>query len=308
MNKGILGHLNPFSRLVFVIMLMIVCFVITALAGMLLTIPFFHINLFSDMSVLADFGNPETIGLLKFFQILQSIGLFILPALLAGLLFEKSAFGYNGLNRLPRPIVFLLVIGLMFASLPLINWLSSLNEMMKLPASLSGLEKWMKDTEEEAGKITEAFLDVTTAGGFFVNLLMIAIIPAIGEELFFRGILQRLLGEWFRNIHVAVFVTAFLFGAIHMQFYGLMPRVFLGLVFGYFYVWTGSLWVPVLAHFLNNGAAVIISFIAARGMIKTNYEDFGATDNIFLIAGSILFTTLLLYLVKAFSGSRQLQS
>ena len=126
--------------------------------------------------------------------------------------------------------------------------------------------------------------------------LRINLMPVFGPQRAFAGILQ------FDDL------TAFLFGAIHMQFYGLMPRVFLGLVFGYFYVWTGSLWVPVLAHFLNNGAAVIISFIAARGMIKTNYEDFGATDNIFLIAGSILFTTLLLYLVKAFSGSRQLQS
>ena len=183
-----------------------------------------------------------------------------------------------------------------------------MNEMMKLPVSLSGLEKWMKDTEEEAGRITDAFLEVSTTGGFLVNLMMIAIIPAIGEELFFRGILQRLFSEWFRNVHIAVFFTAFLFGAIHMQFYGLLPRVILGVMFGYFYVWTGSLWVPILAHFLNNGAAVIVSFLAGKGVIKTNYEDFGATDNVFLITGSILFTVFLLYLVKVFSDKKLLQS
>jgi membrane protease YdiL (CAAX protease family) len=290
MKVGILGHLKPFSRLVFVIMLMIACFVITAVAGTLIAIPLFHVNLFRDVTLLSDFDNPDSIALLKFFQILQSAGLFIFPALLAGFLFENNTFGYGGLKKFPKPVVFLLVTGIMFASLPMINWLSSVNEMMRLPTALGGLEQWMKDTEEEAGKITEAFLDVSTAGGFLVNLLMIAIIPAIGEELFFRGVLQRLLGEWFKNRHVAIFLTAFIFGAIHMQFYGLLPRVMLGLMFGYFYVWTDSLWVPVLAHFLNNGAAVVVSFMAGRGLIKTSYEDFGSTDNVFLITGSILFT------------------
>jgi len=304
MSNGILKYLNPFSRLLFVILMMIACFLLTAIAGMLLAIPMFHINLFRDMSVLSDFDNPGAISLLKFFQILQSVGLFILPALIAGWLFERNTLVYNGLNKSPGGVLALLVLGIMMASLPAINWLSSLNEMMKLPAGLSGLEQWMKDTEEQAGKITEAFLDVTTVGGFLVNLLMIAIIPAIGEELFFRGILQRLLGEWFRNIHVAVFVTAFLFGAIHMQFYGLLPRVLLGLMFGYFYVWSESLWVPILAHFINNGAAVIVSFIAAKGMIDTKYEDFGATSNVYLIIISFLATGFLLFMMRKLTSRK----
>jgi len=126
---------------------------------------------------------------------------------------------------------------------------------------------------------------------------MIAIIPAIGEELFFRGVMQRIFSDWFKNMHVAIFFTAFLFAAIHMQFYGMLPRMMLGVLFGYLYYWTGSLWVPVFAHFLNNGAAVIVSYLSSRGFISSGYEDFGATNNFFLIAGSIVFTSFLLFMV-----------
>ena len=126
---------------------------------------------------------------------------------------------------------------------------------------------------------------------------MIAIIPSVGEELFFRGLLQRLFSEWFRNVHIAIFVTSFLFAAIHMQFYGFLPRMMLGILLGYLFYWTGSIWIPVFAHFLNNGSAVILSFLINRGTISSGYEDFGATENLFLIASSILFTGGLLYLV-----------
>jgi len=71
----------------------------------------------------------------------------------------------------------------------------------------------------------------------------------------------------------------------------------LGVLFGYLYYWTGSLWVPVFAHFLNNGAAVIVSYLSSRGFISSGYEDFGATNNFFLIAGSIVFTSFLLFMV-----------
>jgi hypothetical protein len=183
----------------------------------------------------------------------------------------------------------------MMVSAPFISELVSLNEMMKLPSAFGGLEKWMKDTEEEAAQITTKFLDVHSAGGFLVNMLMIAIIPALGEEMMFRGLLQRLLGEWFKNIHVAIFVTAFIFGAIHFQFYGLLPRMMLGVMFGYLYFWTGTLWAPVFAHFINNGTAVILSYLSNRGTIHANYENFGSTDNIFLIILSLVLTGFLLY-------------
>jgi membrane protease YdiL (CAAX protease family) len=212
------------------------------------------------------------------------------------------------MKKIPPGSILLMILIIMMVSLPLISGMISLNEMMKLPASLGGMEKWMKETEDQAARITEKFLDVHSMGGLAVNMLMIAVIPAIGEELMFRGLFQRLLGEWFKNIHIAIFLAAFLFGAIHLQFYGLLPRMMLGVMFGYLYLWTGTLWAPIFAHFLNNGAAVLVSYLSNTGVIHADYEKFGSTDNVFLITGSALFTGVLLYATFIMSKKKNRES
>jgi uncharacterized protein len=297
MKDPLLGHLSPSAKLIFVFLLVIASFAILSLAGMLLAIPLFHVNLFKDAAVLADFRDPGSVPLLKYLQILQSISLFIIPALFAGFFFGRTTGSYLGLNKISTFRLFLVTILIMFVSLPVISWATSMNEMLKLPDFMKGLEGWMKETEEKAAELTESFLKVDTVEGLLFNLLVIAVIPSIGEELFFRGLLQRLLAELFRNVHLAIFVIAFLFAAIHLQFYGFLPRMLLGILFGYLFYWTGSLWIPIFAHFLNNGSAVIISYLENRGMVSAGYEDFGATNDLFLISGSILFTAALLYLV-----------
>jgi uncharacterized protein len=297
MKDSLFGHLSAPAKLIFVFILVIVCFIILSMIGILLAIPLFHVNLLKDISVYTDYHDPESVPILKYLQIIQSISLFILPPLLAGFFFGKNTGNYLGLNKSSTGRIFFATILIMFVSLPMISWATSLNEMIRLPDFMKGIEDWMKETEEQAAGLTESFLKVNTTGGLLVNLLMIAVIPSIGEELFFRGLLQRLFSEWFRNVHIAILITAFLFAAIHLQFYGFIPRMLLGILFGYLFYWTGSIWIPIFAHFLNNGSAVIISFLANRGTVSSGYEDFGATENLFLIAGSILFTAGLLYMV-----------
>jgi membrane protease YdiL (CAAX protease family) len=155
----------------------------------------------------------------------------------------------------------------------------------------------MRITEEEAAKLTETFLKMPTIGSFLFNIFMIALLPAIGEEFMFRGLLQRLLKEWLGNIHLAIFISAFLFSALHMQFYGFFPRMLLGIMFGYLFYWSGSLWVPICAHFINNGSAVIFSYLGQCGFLSGNYEDFGATENVFLILVSGLIILVLFFFV-----------
>ena len=276
-------------------MLVIVGLLLALLVSILLTMLQYHTNLAGTISLLSDNNNPSLVSLLKEIQILQSVFLFIIPAFTAAWLFERNTLGYFGMKKIPGGSVLFFTVLIMFVSLPLINWMVTLNEMMKLPEAMKGIETWMKTAEDQAAQITESFLNVHSTGGFVVNMLMIAVIPAIGEELLFRGLFQRLFGEWFRNIHIAIFLSAFLFGAIHLQFYGLLPRMMLGVMFGYLYLWTGTLWVPVLAHFINNGAAVVISYLSNNGVIHTGYENFGSTDNMFLVAGSVAFTATLLY-------------
>ena len=295
MKTGVLADLSPFAKLLFVILLVIAGFIIFFLAGILLAIPLYHVNLLTNMNVLSEYNDPKSVSILKYFQVIQSIGFFIIPSLLAGWFFEATPASYLKINRSSPVILFTLVVVIMFVSLPAINWTISLNEMMKLPEAFQGIEQWMKDTEEQAAQLTTAFLNTETIRGLAVNLFMIALLPAIGEEMLFRGILQRLFSEWFRNAHVAILFTAFIFAAIHLQFYGILPRMLLGALFGYLFWWSGSLWVPIFAHFLNNGAAVVMSFLASRNVIAQDYEDFGSTDNVLFIVGSMVVTGLFLY-------------
>jgi uncharacterized protein len=308
MKNAWLSQLTPFTRIVVVLMLVITGLLLAVFASLMLTMIQFHADLAKAILLLSDVNDPSSVTLLKELQILQSVFLFIIPAIAVGFLFERRPLGYFGMNTSPKGIVFLSIILIMMFSLPMINWMVSVNEMMKLPSAFSGLEQWMKDTEDQAAGITEKFLNVHSLGGLAVNMLMIAVIPAIGEELLFRGLFQRLFGEWFKNIHVAIFLSAFIFAAIHIQFYGMLPRMMLGVMFGYLYYWTGTLWAPIFAHFLNNGAAVLVSYLSNTGVIHTDYEKFGSTDNVFLIILSALITLLLMSWIFVTSRKKMLNT
>ena len=235
MKEPILRHLSPPAKLIFVFLLVIVSFFIFSISGMVLAMPFFHVNLFRDLSAFTDFEDLGSVPVLKYLQIIQSLALFVFPALIAGVLFGGNPGGYLGIDKFPAGKIYFFTIMILFVSLPLISWTTSLNEMMKLPSFLQGIETWMKETEDQAAELTESFLNVGSAGGLAVNLIMIALIPAIGEEFFFRGLLQRLFSEWFKNIHVAILIASVLFAAIHLQFYGFLPRMLLGALFGYLF-------------------------------------------------------------------------
>ena len=297
MKQALLGNLSPFSRFVFAIALTFTCFILVFFAAILLAMPMFRISLSGILGILSQPDKPEALALLKYFQVTQSIGLFIIPPVLGGYLFERNAWLYLKADRSAAAVNYILVFLLMFISLPFINWLVDINEMMKLPAALAGLEDWMKTAEEQAGKLTDSFLAGKSFSNFLFNLFMIGILPAVGEEFMFRGLLQKLFNGWFRNIHIAIFITGFLFGAMHMQFYGMLPRVLLGVIFGYLFYWSGSIWVPVFAHFVNNSGAIIISYLSNLGLISQKYQDFGNTGNFYYIILSLLMTLSCLFLI-----------
>jgi membrane protease YdiL (CAAX protease family) len=194
---------------------------------------------------------------------------------------------------------FLLSILAILLALPLINWLAEVNSHMHLPSALNGIEEWMKKSETEAAGLTNSFLLSNTWPGFLVNILMMAIIPALGEELLFRGLLIRLFREWTKDVHVAIFISAFIFSAIHMQFYGFFARLMMGVMFGYLLYWTGSIWVPILVHFINNAIIVSFGFAYVRGLTQLNPDSVGSTNNIFVLIGAgILLTIVLLILYR----------
>jgi len=297
MKQALFGNLTPFSRLAFAIALTFSCFIIIFFAALIVAMPFFHVSLSGALEILKQTDNPKALVLLKYLQVIQSFGLFIIPPVLLGYLFEKNAWSYLQAKRTGSGDLYFFVFLLMFVSLPFINCLVDLNEMMKLPAGLKGLENWMMSAEEQAGKLTNAFLAGKSFGNFLFNIFMIGILPAIGEEFMFRGLIQKLLKDWLKNIHIAIFITSLLFGVMHLQFYGLLPRMILGVMFGYLFFWSGSIWVPIFAHFVNNSGAIIIYYLANLGLISQKYQDFGSTGNVFLIILSLLMTLSCLFMV-----------
>lgn len=127
-------------------------------------------------------------------------------------------------------------------------------------------------------------IEVDNVGGLILNLVMIAIIPALGEELLFRGLIQRHLSESFRNIHVAILVTAVIFSLVHLQIYSFLPRFFLGIVLGYLLFIGKSIWYPIIAHFINNAIGVIFYYMAHKDKAGDTLEEIGTSESMPMMA------------------------
>lgn len=212
-------------------------------------------------------GGPGHMEALKLLVLVGTgLGSFLIPTLIAAfLIFQDpwTALGIRGAES--TATAYLLGAVAVLMSLPLINLLVLINEQMQLPAFLEPVEKWMMASEEQLKTLTEAMLTMSSVSDLLVNLLIIAVVPAVAEELLFRGLLQRLFMDLTQNKHWAIWISAILFSAIHMQFYGFIPRMLLGAMFGYLLVWTGNIWIPILAHFVNNGFAVLAAYLFPSG-------------------------------------------
>jgi uncharacterized protein len=288
---------SPSLKILALILVMITTFLVFLAIGVAFSIPFFGRGILDEIAVFTDYSDPRTVFALKYFQIINQIGVFIAPAILFVILTDDDFSGYLSLDKGFRRVSIFYGFILLVVSLPLINWLVSVNNGMHLPSFLDRVEEWMRKSEESAQKLTDAFLATGSWGGLLVNLVMIGGLAAIGEELIFRGILVRLFREWTGNMHLAVIIPALLFSAFHLQFYGFFGRAVLGITLGYLFVWSGSLWVPIVVHFLNNAMAVILSFLIHRGLAQTNLETFGSSDNGYVITGSFILMILFLGLV-----------
>lgn len=198
----------------------------------------------------------------KILLMLSSIISFALPALLAAKFIQKDepAFRQLGMTESPRFTKYLLAIVFMLAIMPAIEFISSLNAAYSFPESLKGLEEYLRNIDESAMQSTMKALAGNGVGAFILNLIVLAITPALCEEMFFRGVLQKFFVDNIRNKHIAILLTAFIFSAIHMQFSGLLPRFILGAVLGYLFYSSGSLWLSIVAHATNNALVVIAAF------------------------------------------------
>jgi len=294
MLRNSLSGLHPFSKIIFSLFIVLACFLVIFLIALLIAMPVFNISISELSNYMSDYKNPDNVVFLKYLQTVQSVGLFIVPAFIIGYLMNQNTYAFLGFNVKINTQRAMAAVIIMLVALPLVNYLGLINSTMQLPEWLSGFEQWMKDKETGAQDLTRAFLLMENHGQLIFNIFMIGLIPAIGEELIFRGIFQRIFTDWTKNIHWGIFIAAFLFSTMHFQFYGFLPRLLLGMLFGYLYYWSRSIWIPMLVHFVNNTTAVF-AYYFYPDKINQEIESFESVPGleIFLIFNAAIFVLLL---------------
>ena len=233
-------------------------------------------------------GMDQSTQGLKWLQFAQTLGTFLLPPILCAWIWSENhkPFQWLQMDRAADGRLFALAVGIMICALPVINLLADLNSRVDLPEWLDSIEQKLKAYEAQAALLTERFLQADNGWQVLLNIGLMALLPALSEELSFRGTLQQVLG----NKHMAIWVTAVIFSAIHMQFYGFIPRMLMGAMFGYLFVWSGTLWIPIVMHFTNNCLAVITYSIFGT---ETSYADtIGAGATWWLGVLSLILTSL----------------
>jgi membrane protease YdiL (CAAX protease family) len=263
-----------------------------ALAGFLV---FLSLGTLINALIMGGFSSPDSTtakGLMsiRLLQVFQTFGLFLFPALAISFFSSPNPKKYLGLNRVSLSfLVYSIVIMILF--IPGVNLIASLNAQIPLPS-------WMIDMEEVAAQLTKKILTTDSIGVMALNFFVVAIMPAVAEELFFRGLIQKYLIGWTGRTFWGVLLAAVIFSAIHMQFQGFIPRLLLGMLFGYLYVWSGSIWAPIAAHLANNGLAVVVYYLIGKGAVSSQLETFGNASDMWQ-AGvvSLAMTGLLLWVV-----------
>ena len=299
MTQTTTSPLHPAHQIAVLLLILVFCAIAGTFAAKFLITAIYGKNMLSSM---ANFATAKP-GIINALWILQNLGMTI-PLFAASIIFTRKTIK-QPLSYLKTSTVvfknelsiiltlFFIIFLLMFGSSGLMEYLIMLNQKMHLPSFLKSVESWMRQSEDEASNQAAIILAMKNPASLAFNLLEVGLLTAIAEEFFFRGCLQTIFTQWTKNPHLAIWLTAMLFSAFHLQFFGFLPRLMLGVLFGYFVFWSNSIWTSVWAHFVNNGTAVVVSYLYQQKVIKYNPDDLYtlSTNQYFM---SLLFTVLLL--------------
>lgn len=309
MGSELFGNQRPaWISVILIFLTAMLGFVIVGpLLGFLLAMPFTDGDLLSIQQKLASPADYPELKVPLF--IMQGcatlVGLIIGPALYIKA-FEKKdpllLFKNKKLHTKSVLIAGLIVILFMIPNSFFIEW----NAGLTFPDFLKGLETWAREKEDLAAELTTYLTTFASFNEFLLAFIVIAVIPGIGEELVFRGMLQPELQRATGNIHAAIWISAFLFSAIHLQFFGFVPRLLLGVLFGYLYYWSGNIVLPMFAHFVNNGFSVVMVYLYQQGIVSMNLESNESAPLPVVVLFTIITFGLLLYLKKFYRETNDL--
>lgn len=286
-NVGI----RPFFQFVILFTLLIaLMFIGVFLAEGIITVKFGS-RVWNDVLVFNVTNNSSLSGLWIFQIFSETMPLFVTPIIFAWVIMRNP---HEYLRDTPKFPYILLGIAfvIMFCSLPLIELTSNINQKMVLPHFLKAVNDWMRASEAVAQKAQDIMLKMNTIGDLVFDLFVVAFLTAIAEEFMFRGCFQTIFLKWTKNPHAAVWITAILFSAFHMEFFGFLPRMLLGALFGYFVIYSGSIWPAVVGHFVNNGTDVVITYLAQHKQISMRTDD----QHVFNYLGYIISFIIILFL------------
>lgn len=230
-------------------------------------------------SIIINFLGVDSLVKIRCAVLLQDIFLFILPVLLTVALVAVNPFRFLNFSGKLSTRDLLLTLAIVIVAIPAMNRLVAWNEGISLPESFSGLENLLRNSEDAAKASVQSLMGGSSVWDLIISILIMGCLTGFAEELFFRGGLQTLLVRLLRNPHVAVWSAAFIFSAVHLQFYGFVPRLFMGAFFGYLMWYGRSIWLPMAAHALNNSLVVLNNWLLQRGVTTVNADSIGVGDS-----------------------------
>lgn len=280
-NTHIYGWRTLFSLLA----LTFICTIIFGALLMLILQKTTGFSLSETIRNIRDVSRPE-LYFMKFSILINHLGTFILPTVLLTFLLRQK---FGSFYKLHKPIdlsLLLLSTGVILFSFPLVQYLFEINQLVELP-------DYLKSMESQTEELMKAFLGNMSFGDLLFNLFLIAVIPAIGEELFFRGVLQNVAIHLTSKPWFGIIIASIVFSAFHMQFEGFLPRVFLGFVLGALYYMTNNLWYAIIVHFINNGLQVTLLYFAPEMS-----EDINSPIGVSWIAAAISLIIIIFLLIR----------
>lgn len=227
----------------------------------------------------------------------QSIGAFVIPSLLMAMFVGKHPLNFLSLDNSPTWKSILGMVLVFVISFPLLNQIVYWNEHLFLPESWHGLESKLREWETANAAVGNVILSSQSIGGMLSGVLVVGVLTGFGEEVFFRGALQTTLASSGLNRQSAVWISALIFSFMHFQFFGFVPRLLMGAMFGYYLLWSGSLWNSIIAHALNNSVVVVSAWLCMNGYI-VSFDTVGVVANGFpwpTFLSCMVLTLFLLY-------------
>lgn len=290
---------NPFLSIFITLLVVLVGFqLIGPFIGFFAAVPFYPGTMFQMVEDMKQpTQHPEMRVILMIMQGFGTlIGLIIIPSLLL----KRQGIPVTGFFRRPFYLqAFVLMVLTVLSFIIVDSVIAVWNQDLHFPEWMSSFEKWARATEDQLAKFSEFVTRFDSFGSMILGMVVIALLPAIGEEIVFRGMIQRDMFRATNNIHVAIWTSAIIFSAFHLQFFGFVPRMLLGALFGYFYYWSDSLLIPILAHFVNNGLIVLSLYLYQSGVIDVDMESEVAAPWSAVFSAAVVMT-LLLFLLKKF--------